>query len=252
MRTFICCLSLLAWSCLGHVYAQKNIEERMPINNATSIELDFQYANATISSWDGEDIQITGSVNINNNEENEKFDLALRTENDQIFIQSKVKDFPKKYTNWKGCNKDSCRGESHSCCSLTKVNLVIKIPKGVALDIHAKYGDLNLDLSELKSLQVENIYGAVTASIKFNSIKEEIKLASKYSFVDVSLPRNVKADVELRSSYGEIFTNLDLKVPLKNQLKKVRATVIHARLNGGGQKLLVQASYDNIYLRALE
>ena len=259
MRTFICCLSLLAWTWLSHASAQETIEKNIPINNAKAINFDFHYASANISTWDKNEIQVRGAININNNQENEKFDLTVQTENEQIYIISKVKGLKEKsrtlnISKHKNCckNKDCCanKGKYNYNYSLDIV-LEIKVPKHLALTILATYGELNLNLSNV-ALTVENTYGGVTASLQPRSSKERIYLESGYSFVDLSVSRSLKLDLELRSSYGEIFTDLDIVVDTKANLKKLKSTVIQANLNGGGQDFLVKAKYGNIYLRALE
>lgn len=137
--------------------------------------------------------------------------------------------------------------------------------------------DLNLDGGSLGSVHVENysgelevrtstgavrlkdVTGPITAhtsvgaiDVKFSSVNQNapISISSSTSSVDVSLPANTRADVELRSTMGNVYSNFDLEIPREDGLKPISGNrKIKGKLNGGGVKISLRSSTGNVYLR---
>ena len=73
MRTFI----LFAMSLVfGFAKAQTNISRTFPVKGSQNVELKFDYPEVKISTWNKNEIQITGIVNINDNENNDAFKIV--------------------------------------------------------------------------------------------------------------------------------------------------------------------------------
>ncbi len=95
---------------------------------------------------------------------------------------------------------------------------------------------------------VEVIYSSVTPN-KPNSI------LSVNGYVDVSLPGNVAADMELNTVNGEIYTDMEILVD-KNASKSLPVMApnmnifsLEGSLNGGGTPFSIQSVNGDIYLR---
>ncbi len=116
--------------------------------------------------------------------------------------------------------------------------------------ISTTYGDVTLS-NITGPMAVKSIYGSIDAS--FNEVSQEgsISLESVYDIVDVSIPENAKADVSLRTPYGEIYSNVDIEVETSEGMRRVSSKTVKGTVNGGGVEFYVKASYDNIYLRKL-
>jgi|TARA_B110000967_G_C18419014_1_gene332909 hypothetical protein len=74
--------------------------------------------------------------------------------------------------------------------------------------------------------------------------------------VDVSVPSNSQLNVDLKSSHGEMLTDLDLDFQQgaggengKMSSCSLSKNRIVANLNGGGANLKLKATHNNIYLR---
>lgn len=147
---------------------------------------------------------------------------------------------------------------------------VIKVPKGVSVYYeHSSWEGKTLKISNLESeievsanynsIELENVkgpmsintvYGQIDAS--FNQIPSAgaISLHSVYGNVDVSVPSSAKANFKLSTSYGKIFTDLDLKMEKEsNGMRSLTNSKISGTLNGGGVDFSIKATYKNIYLR---
>ncbi|MFT6872032.1 MAG: hypothetical protein ACJAVN_001037 [Roseivirga sp.] len=95
---------------------------------------------------------------------------------------------------------------------------------------------------------VNTVYGKVEATFSSLSQAGPSSLVSVYSTVDVTLPANAKADVSIKTPYGEAYSDLEIEFPKSDGMRKVSSTV-EGTLNGGGVELAIKASYSNAYLR---
>lgn len=248
--------------------AQTEINRSIPLGAAQGLEMDFNYAAVSVSTWDRQEIQISGSVLINNGENDEAFQIETEKQGDKLLVRTRIKDMDKlpKFTTVKKdgktyyfrgklSHKEIARelGEgpynmiSHGIAQ--EIELKIKAPAGVRLAIQSTYGGLELDNCQ-SPLQVENTYGHIIAKFDQN-LPADVQLHATYSFVDVSLPARTAADVDLNSSYGSIYTDHDLQIDKEKSKDKAFSSHIVGSLNRGGQKLSLKANYSNIYLRKI-
>lgn len=117
------------------------------------------------------------------------------------------------------------------------------------VEVNANVGHINLS----------NVTGPVTAhtstgaiTVKFSNVNQSspISISSSTGDVDVSLPISTKADLELNSSMGTIYTDFDLEVPREDGMKRIGAIrKIESKLNNGGVKISLRSSTGNVYLR---
>ena len=115
------------------------------------------------------------------------------------------------------------------------------------LEISGKYNSVHLEDINGPAL-VSTVYGEIVA--KFSSLSQTgpTSIVSIYGDVDITLPANTKADISAKTPYGEAYSDLNIEFPKTDGLKKV-SSVVEGKLNGGGVKLELKASYENIYLR---
>lgn len=146
----------------------------------------------------------------------------------------------------------------------------VQVPKGVKINIEhtgnwegGKIEVYNVS-SELEisgrfnSVYMENITGpalvnTVHGSIEaiFTSLSQigPTSLVSVHSTVDVTMPANTKANINIKTPYGEAYSDMDIEFPSNEDgMRKVSST-IKGTLNGGGVDLDLKASYSNVYLR---
>lgn len=151
---------------------------------------------------------------------------------------------------------------------------LFKIPKGVNLKINCKSPfassktiEVNNFSSEIEistlmpSVKLNKVTGPVMldlingdVDIDFNQINQEspISITAINGTVDINMPSNTPADIELSSINGQFFTDFDIKVDRKE--KKGLSYVgggnkIKAQINGGGVNFKVKTINNNIYLR---
>ena len=100
-------------------------------------------------------------------------------------------------------------------------------------------------------MAINTVYGAIEADFTGVSLQKDVKLHSSYKHVDVTVPASIKADFRLNTSYGKMFTDLDLEMGTgdSGNLKEINPHKITGQLNGGGVDFSITATYKNIYLR---
>ncbi|MHA7056692.1 DUF4097 family beta strand repeat-containing protein [Aquimarina sp. M1] len=93
--------------------------------------------------------------------------------------------------------------------------------------------------------------GEINVVFKKVNQNSPISLVSATGAIDVSLPSNTAANLEMKSTMGEIFTDFDIKLPVpENGLKVVGGKkTINTELNNGGVEISLKSATGNIYLR---
>ncbi len=254
------------------LYGQRQINQSIPLNGNQSIELDFQYADVTITTWQGQDIELRGTVSINDGENDDAFTTDISKDGAALSIKTFIKgvdQLPRTITVVKGGEKFYFRKRGQKDKEVYKIikeelgeggyttysegvkqeiDLAIKIPAGKKVRVTSEYGNLNFSMPDAE-LKAQNTYGHIVSTLDQNSLKQDIDLRSTYSFVDVSIPANSTVNVDLDSDYGKIFTDLDFQIDPDKSTQKSFANHIVGKLNKGGNALKLKATYKNIYLR---
>ncbi len=142
------------------------------------------------------------------------------------------------------------------------------LPKNVDLTLDSgNLGSVNIENfsaeleieSNVGHIKLMNVTGPITANsstgaidVVFTSVNQSapISLTTATGSIDVSLPTNTKADVEMRSTMGNVYSNFDLVPDREDGLKVVGAMrKIKGQLNNGGVDIRMVSSTGNIYLR---
>ncbi|WP_378179620.1 DUF4097 family beta strand repeat-containing protein [Aquimarina sp. SS2-1] len=109
-------------------------------------------------------------------------------------------------------------------------------------------------------ITLKNVTGPIVATtstgeinVLFTKVSQSspISLMSATGAIDVSIPSNTDADLEMKATMGEIFTDFDLKLPVpENGLKVVGGKkTIKTKLNDGGVEISLKSATGNVYLR---
>lgn len=122
-------------------------------------------------------------------------------------------------------------------------------------------GEIELD-SKNSNILVIDAYGPVVAhttsgemEIVFAELNPDkpssINVVS--SDVDITLPKNTKANLKMKSISGEIYTNFELEYEDKEGLRRMGGgNEIKSKINGGGVSLDLKSISGNVYLRKAE
>lgn len=239
-----------AWLCNAH--AQDNYSKSFPINSAKQLNLILKYPELIrISTYEGEEVKITGRISINNGESNESFELISELNDGVLSIREKIENYnslPKimlikkgdsKYyfptDNWNDpavqgfLNENGRDGGYYSTNGVIKeITLDIKIPKYLILNVQTEFG-----------------------TIEILDVNQSLSAYSKYGEVDISISETAKYNLRAMVKYGEIFTNLSAQFePITTVDEKLAKWCdLSCKLNGGGPDVILESAYSNVYVR---
>ena len=154
-----------------------------------------------------------------------------------------------------------------------EAHYTFKIPKGLNLkidyrspyagdDIKVKNFSSELEVSILNpDIDLENVTGPVILNltngdinIDFGTVNQNapINIHATNGIIDITLPANTPANIEMSTINGEIFTNFDIDFEHKSKdgLNYIGGgQKIKGKINGGGVNIKLVSINDNIYLR---
>ncbi|TVZ55948.1 hypothetical protein OD91_1222 [Lutibacter sp. Hel_I_33_5] len=145
--------------------------------------------------------------------------------------------------------------------------LKITLPKNMNISVDAgNLGSIEMTgftgeieaSANVGKIQMKNVTGPITVDanvgkvdIDFDKVSQSspITISTSVSEIDVAIPANTKANLELKTQ-GTVYTNFDFDMPKKKGLQNVsgRKSII-SKLNNGGVKIYIKSSMGNIYLR---
>lgn len=253
--------------------AQRNINESIVAKGVQKLHFNVEYADVTIKTHKSEEVKVFGTVNINQNGNNEAFQMQSKVSNGRLSIETYIKDIDKipglieietkdgqklffrsekKY--WEDQIKDISDQinekdiKSFNNGVKVDIQLAITIPEGKELIIESNYGDVALN-NMPASTKVHCTYGGIEAALNQKKQLQKVKLHSTYSYIDIKVAKSLKATLDLESDYGKILTDLDFSIDTLKSREKSFSSHIVGNLNGGGPTLRLVATYDNIYVR---
>ena len=111
--------------------------------------------------------------------------------------------------------------------------------------ISTSYGDVYLE-NVTGPMAIKSVYGSIEAVFESVSQTGSISLHSVYDLIDVTLPAATNADIDLKTPWGQIYSNMDIQVSDSGRMTQ---KAVSGSLNSGGVEIDLKSGYDNIYLR---
>lgn len=229
-------------SVFGVITAQIQINKSFPTTKNQNISLKFDYPQLIkISTWDKDEVQISGTVNINDDENNDAFQIKESKEGNSLVIEvnvSGIDNLPRRITVHKGNEKltfktkedyqQYCKTNGVTFNTMSNgvdinIELEIKVPKSLKTQIDAKYG----------LVEVKNFGG-------------EISVNATYGGIDATILEKNTGKLSAETYYGQIYSNLETKFAGKDS--DDFHTLVTTTL-GNGPQYSLESKYGNIYLR---
>lgn len=210
----------------------------------------------SVEAYDGNDIQIESDSHRESPERAEGLTALSARGKDNTGIGLNVKQDGNEVTIFQAAR----RGKGKYTIKVPKsINVQIEHTgdwEGGQIEVHGISGELEVSgryngvyLKDVTGpALVSTVYGKVEAIFSELNQDSPTSLVSVYNIVDVTLPAGTKADVRIRTPYGEAFSDMNMEFPSEEGMRKVSST-IEGKLNGGGVELDLKSSYKNVYLR---
>ena len=152
----------------------------------------------------------------------------------------------------------------------SETRYTVYVPKSVSVfyehsshhgdDLRIKNVQSELDITvKFNSIYFEEVTGPMTINTVhgdvegvFSNVSQDnaISIISAHGHIDLALPSDTKAKLRLRTSYGEIYTDMKIDYNKTSELRKISSSEINGTINGGGVDINLSSSHNNIYLRA--
>ncbi|MBD3288143.1 hypothetical protein GF337_05010 [candidate division KSB1 bacterium] len=160
------------------------------------------------------------------------------------------------------------------------IDVTLKVPHKSSLELSCvNHGDIyvedvtgEFDINNINgSVTLKDISGAVVAhalnkdlivTMKKVDSDKNMSFSTLNGDVDVTFPKNVKAEVQLNTTNGEIFSDFEVKISDKpkriisdnedGNKGKYRVEIdrtIYGEINGGGAEMIFKSFNGNIYIR---
>lgn len=239
MKTILMCLcSLVAVAAT----AQTVVSRSYAVKSGDKVELNFDYPQVVkVSTWDKNEVSVIARVSINDGENDTAFVLEDKTADGVITISNKIrnlKNLPHRYTVVHDGKKTTFRSKeefrefnrnvtgAHYMSSDgvdMEITVEVKVPANTRTNIKATYGIVEL--------------------VNFNA---PATVNATYGGIDATVVQANTGKLQATTSYGQIYTNLDLK--LTDKTEKDFFTSFTAE-PGKGPAYILKSTYGKIYLR---
>lgn len=237
--------------CCTYLQAQEAYTKTFKTNDIKEIELEFKWGDLNVTFADVDEVKVTYDLTINGKSVTNAIDLSdikrkgiLKIDGDLDFdvIEEQITLIyhgGKKVT----MSKDEFNKRKSSLEDWDMMNT----------DYNCE-GQVNIVLPKNKNVRLEATYGNIEVAFDGSQKRHDLSVHSTYGHVDMSIPASISTDLDLSSSYGEIYSDLDFDVST-NYRKRSDCQFgdhIKAVLNTKDQgSIALEATYDNIYLRKI-
>lgn len=227
--------------------AQTPITRSQAVQNGQTIVMNFDYPELIrVSTWDKMEVSVEGTVSINGGESDDAFKLDIRSSGNTIDIDGSIPDLKKlphrvtirrngeKITfKSKEAYREYAKTNGREFNSMnegveTDIILNIRVPKNMATKIMARYG----------LVEVRDFNGPLVVD-------------ATYGGIDVALVESSTGKLMAETNYGQIYSNLNMKLDKENLKEDNFHTVIAANL-GNGPAYNLESKYGNVYLRRVK
>jgi DUF4097 and DUF4098 domain-containing protein YvlB len=219
-RTTILFAALLCLS-INRSAAQKLVDKHLDFSQKNFLSLDIQIADSIrIRTWDKKEVYVKASIDVNDNKDNDAYDMTFDESGSDVLVRSKFVDNEVRRQR----RHDSCNCDCNNYRS--KIYVDVYIPEGAPFSVKTIDGNL--------------IISGKTDEIQANSIS---------GFIDLTMAPEHKADIRLNTITGTIYSNLAFN---ESASHKSRSGNVDEEYNGGGKPIELKTISGNIFLRKEE
>jgi hypothetical protein len=208
MRTIA--IFIAAWLCYTAASAQQKTEKNISFAGKESVELNIQIADSIeLHTWNRNEILVSASVNINENKDNDAYQISFGETGKMVDISANFK-------------KDYFKGKNN-CCNKSDIRWKIFVPEKAYFSIETINGNITI-AGSTQGMNVKSISG----------------------FIDLAVPENRQADIEFSTIAGTVYSNHSLA---PSDISSRSHSVIKEKLNNGGQLIKLETISGDIFFR---
>ncbi|OSY88661.1 hypothetical protein WH52_03005 [Tenacibaculum holothuriorum] len=227
----------------SNLAAQKKITRSHKASGIENVYVHVKFAeNIVVKNWNKNEISVEATVNINDNKDNDVFNLEAEKEGKTLEIKSDYGNFFNRHKKGvtithrgEGCNSyNHCTNHNEM-----HINYTIYVPKNMELKVKSISGSVDA-LAYNGNLSLDLISGNIT--IKKHSKNMNLKTISG----DIDLVIS-DANFKAETLTGTVYSDLDIEFNKKN--KNSYGSKIYGTVKNGIASLNMKTISGNIYLR---
>lgn len=224
------------------IYAQTQINKVIPVKAGQKITMHFDYPQLIkVSTWDKNEIGITGKVSINGGENDTAFVMENSESGNQVNLRSEIRDMknlPRRYVVTRGEQKiifkdksdfKKYQSENPGAYNSVSMNVEIEI-------------ELEIKVPKNTETRIESVYGMV----EIKDFTGPLTVDATYGGVDAALQEVTTGELIAETNFGQIYTNLNLK--FISSKDEDFHTYVTAK-PGTGPRYSFESKYGNVYIR---
>lgn len=223
---YLCILTILLSGYFSGT-SQITIFEEIRDLQSSTIGISTSFFNVEATTWDNDYIEISGSLTVSPKKRLKKWDLELQNTPSKVSIKTILKLKKKVFSSM----NQTIMGD-----------LKIKIPEGMELDLDTEFGNVVVN-GNFESYDLDAEFGNMTVSLD-HGYRNDSSFDVEFGDLDVSIHPDASISFLIDKDFSDIRTDLPLKA--RSQGDRWRY-----RLNGGDNKMDIDAEFGNIYLRSL-
>jgi len=207
--------------------AQEIVEKTTSITSSAIVYLDFDFADQIIiKSWNKNEAYVKAIVNINDNNDNDKFSLEVSNDKQGVTFKSDIEDLEEISKHNKHYQQGVIvRGDDR--CVHMEIDFEVFLPESVNIDLNTISGNIEI-IGFSKQMEIKTISG----------------------FIDLSVDLKSNIHFDLETITGGFYSNLDLDIIKESNWKHhFVGGDVEASLNGGGDEIKLETISGDIYLR---
>lgn len=243
MKTFT--FLLLVWLGLLPAVAQKKVEKTFPYTASREVYLNLKYASdIRVKVWDKNEIFVNATVNINDNTNNDNFELELKPSDARTEIKATIRNL-KEIARQPGVNQTNKSGSYYGDGGYWDCDNHVYINTGAQVYVDIDY---EIYVPAQANVSLKTISGNVFSDYQ----KGKYTLETISGKIDLRLPAAARCDLGVKTISGDVYTDLTFEKPKPDAdgLSRVGGKYeADLRLNGGGDALTLKTISGNIYLR---
>ncbi len=190
--------------------AQLKIEKHLPFSGKESVKLNIQISDSIkVQTWDRNEVYVNGSVNINDNKDNDAYETSFDESGKTIIVNA-------------GFKENYFKGKKN-CCNESDIYWEVFVPANASLSIESINADITIT-GETGPLNIKSISG----------------------FIDLAFSERKSADLDFSTISGTIYTDHLLAA---GRSGKDAFPHVDNRLNNGGGLIRLETISGDIFFR---
>jgi len=196
-----------------YAQSQKLVQKNLDVQGR-KVEMKFKFADTiAIEAWDKNTLELQVSVNIDGNRYNDYYELKVNNQGSSLVLEEVV--------NFEAIQKK--RGDNHNYQN--EIIYKLKVPSNLEFSLNTISGQVEMK-GTLGKMTVNSISG----------------------FIDYAVPQRCKAQIDLSTVTGNVYSNLKFDEKPGKEISWV-GTRRKLSLNGGTQDIALKTVSGDIYLR---